>query len=177
MRIPTLTHMPATEGAAQGMPRWPSKKQVILCQGPVHSSSPNPNIYNSKQNFSPLACGSNEPSQDKTCLFPPRTRGPPHSAWPTAGTQRLSNWTKPMCPSTFRNPLLPFSVFNANGRCLAPHWLWTTPSQLRPLTSSSSSPTSLPDKTRSTSSSTSCGHHTSDPRQSHKSAGSPEPIP
>lgn len=66
--------------------------------------------------------------KDKICVFLPYALGTYHSAWHVGGTEWLSNGMKLMCLSTLscgikgRNTLFSFSVFNANGRCLATHW-------------------------------------------------------
>lgn len=66
--------------------------------------------------------------KDKICVFLPYALGTYHSAWHVGGTEWLSNGMKLMYPSTLscgikgRNTLFSFSVFNANGRCLATHW-------------------------------------------------------
>ena len=62
-RIPILKHIPDTEGATRCTPGCPPKEQVIPWQCWNQSSSPSPNFYNSKRNFSSITCGSSEPSQ------------------------------------------------------------------------------------------------------------------
>ena len=83
------------------MPGCPSKEQVIPCQSPIQSSSPNPNFHNSKHNFSSITVAQTNLLQDDICIYPPHTLGTYHSAWHISGTQRLWNRTKPICPSTW----------------------------------------------------------------------------
>lgn len=95
------------------------------------STFKNSNSYHSKQ-LQPITGGSNEPFQNKICVFLPYALGAYHSVWHIREAQRFSDGTEPMYPSTWeqRQKYAPFLLLHFQCKwqiqylvthCLVPH--------------------------------------------------------
>lgn len=101
--------------------------------------------------------------KDNICIYLPHTLGIYHSARHIAGTQRLWNRTKPICPSTRdqRQKHAPSLLLSFQCKWQMPGYslvFGPQGSSFIHSLPSPHSPTPLPDETRSINSSTSCGY-------------------